>query len=60
MTRLTRALPWHQALRVPVFREGRAKVELAVGRGKHAHDKRQVQKSKEADRAIRQAMMRRR
>ena len=42
------------------FREGRAKVELAVARGKHDHDKRQAQKTKEADRSIRQAMMRRR
>jgi SsrA-binding protein len=42
------------------FRNGRAKVELAVARGKQAHDKRQAKKSKEAERAIRQAMMRRR
>jgi SsrA-binding protein len=42
------------------FRGGLAKVELAVARGKHAHDKRQAQKSKEAERDIRRAMMRRR
>ena len=41
------------------FRGGRAKVELAVARGKQAHDKRQAQKSKEAERDIRRAMMRR-
>jgi SsrA-binding protein len=41
------------------FRAGRAKVELAVARGKQAHDKRQAQKSKEAERDIRRAMMRR-
>ena len=42
------------------FRGGLAKVELAVARGKQAHDKRQAQKSKEAERDIRRAMMRRR
>jgi SsrA-binding protein len=42
------------------FRKGRAKVELAVARGKQAHDKRQAQKTKDAERTIRQAMMRRR
>src|SRR5262245_13793239 len=42
------------------FKSGRAKVELAVARGKQAHDKRQAQKSKEAERDIRRAMMRRR
>ena len=43
---------------VPVsvyFKDGRAKVEVAVGRGKQSHDKRQSIKEKEADRAIRQA-----
>src|SRR5262245_42478629 len=42
------------------FKGGLAKVELAVAHGKQAHDKRQAQKKRESDRAIRQAMMRRR
>lgn len=42
------------------FRGGLAKVEIAVARGKQAHDKRETQKKREADRSIRQAMMRRR
>jgi SsrA-binding protein len=41
------------------FKGGLAKVELAVARGKQAHDKRQAQKQRESERAIRQAMMRR-
>jgi SsrA-binding protein len=41
------------------FKGGLAKVEIAVARGKQAHDKRQTQKQREADKAIRQAMMRR-
>ena len=41
------------------FKGGRAKVELAVGRGKAAHDKRQDLKKAEADREIRRAMTRR-
>jgi SsrA-binding protein len=41
------------------FKEGRAKVELAVGRGKAAHDKRQDLKKAEADREIRRAMTKR-
>ncbi len=42
------------------FKEGRAKVELAVARGKQAHDKRQDQKKAEAQREIRRAMKDRR
>jgi SsrA-binding protein len=48
---------------VPVrmyFKGGLAKVEIAVARGKQAHDKRETQKQRDADKAIRQAMMRRR
>ncbi len=41
------------------FRKGRAKVELAVARGKKLHDKRQDQKTAEAQKQIRQAMRRR-
>lgn len=42
------------------FKGGLAKVELAVARGKQAHDKRETQKKKDAERSMRQAMMRRR
>lgn len=38
------------------FKNGRAKVELAVCRGKQLHDKRQTMKKKDADREIRRAM----
>jgi SsrA-binding protein len=38
------------------FKEGRAKVELAVARGKQLHDKRQDLKKADADREIRRAM----
>ena len=38
------------------FKGGRAKVELAVARGKQFHDKRQDQKKAEAQREIRRAM----
>jgi SsrA-binding protein len=38
------------------FKQGRAKVELAVARGKQTHDKRQDQKKAEAQREIRRAM----
>jgi SsrA-binding protein len=41
------------------FKDGRAKVELAVARGKQSHDKRQDLKKAEADREIRRAMTRR-
>jgi SsrA-binding protein len=41
------------------FKHGRAKVEVAVARGKQLHDKRQAQKKAEADREIRRAMTRR-
>lgn len=38
------------------FRRGRAKVELAIARGKQLYDKRQAQKKAEANREIRRAM----
>lgn len=38
------------------FKDGRAKVELAVARGKQQHDKRQDKKKSEAQREIRRAM----
>jgi SsrA-binding protein len=41
------------------FKNGRAKVELAVARGKQLHDKRQDQKKAEAQREIRRAMSKR-
>ena len=40
------------------FKQGRAKVELAVAQGKKTHDKRQDQKKAEAQREIRKAMHR--
>jgi SsrA-binding protein len=42
------------------FKEGRAKVELAVARGKQVHDKREARKKADAQREIRRAMMDRR
>ena len=42
------------------FKQGRAKVELAVARGKALHDKRAAAKKAEAQKEIRQAMSRRR
>jgi SsrA-binding protein len=42
------------------FKNGRAKVELAVARGKQLHDKRQAQKKTDAQREIRRAMTDRR
>jgi SsrA-binding protein len=42
------------------FKGGRAKVELAVARGKQLHDKRQDLKKKDADREIRRTMSERR
>ena len=41
------------------FKEGRAKLELGVARGKQQHDKRQTIKKKEADRELRRMMSRR-
>jgi len=35
------------------LKNGKAKVELAVGRGKNLHDKREASKQKEAQREIR-------
>jgi len=40
------------------FRRGRAKVELALARGKHRHDKRETIKRREGDREARRAMRR--
>jgi SsrA-binding protein len=42
------------------FKEGRAKVELAVARGKQQYDKRDAIKRKEMDREVRRAMTQRR
>ena len=42
------------------FKRGRAKVELAVCRGKQLHDKRQAQKKADAQKEIRRAMTDRR
>ena len=42
------------------FKNGRAKVELAVARGKQLHDKRQVAKKADAQKEIRRAMSERR
>jgi SsrA-binding protein len=41
------------------FKEGRAKVELAVARGKQVHDKREALKKADAQRDIRRAMSKR-
>jgi SsrA-binding protein len=38
------------------FKEGRAKVEIAIAQGKKLYDKRQALKKAEADRAIKRAM----
>lgn len=40
------------------FKEGRAKVELAVARGKQLHDKRQAKKTAEVQKELRRAMKR--
>jgi SsrA-binding protein len=42
------------------FKEGLAKVEVAVARGKQLHDKREAQKKSDADKEIRRAMTNRR
>ena len=42
------------------FKEGRAKVEVAVAKGKQSHDKREAAKKSQAQKDIRQAMNRRR
>lgn len=42
------------------FKEGRAKVEIAVGRGKQMHDKRQALKKSDAQREIQRALSRKR
>ena len=42
------------------FKEGRAKVEIGVAKGKQHHDKRDTIKKKEMDRELRRAMSQRR
>lgn len=42
------------------FKNGRAKIEIAVARGKKLHDKRETQKKQEAKKEIRRAMGNRR
>jgi SsrA-binding protein len=42
------------------FKDGRAKVELAIARGKQLHDKREAQKKADAQKEIRRAMTNRR
>jgi SsrA-binding protein len=42
------------------FKEGRAKLELAVARGKRQHDKRDAIKKKDMDRELRRVQMQRR
>ena len=42
------------------FKDGRAKLELGVARGKHQHDKRDTIKKKEQDRELRRMQMQRR
>lgn len=42
------------------FKNGKAKVEIAVAKGKQVHDKREAAKKSEANKQIRQAMKRRR
>jgi len=39
------------------FKEGRAKIELAIARGKQVHDKREAMKKADAQRDIRRAML---
>jgi SsrA-binding protein len=38
------------------FREGRAKVELGIGKGRRLHDKRQVEAERDANREIQRAL----
>jgi SsrA-binding protein len=42
------------------FKQGKAKVEIAVARGKQAHDKRQALKKSDADREMKRAIANRR
>ena len=41
------------------FKDGRAKVELALARGRKTHDKRQAIAERDADREVRREMSRR-
>jgi len=41
------------------LKNGRVKLEIALGRGKHAHDKRDAIKKKDQEREARQALRRR-
>ncbi len=40
------------------FKNGRCKLEIGTGRGRKHHDKRQVEKTKEAERAMQRALKR--
>jgi len=40
------------------FKDGRAKVELALGRGKRSYDKREAIRRREEDRSLRRVMRR--
>ncbi len=62
INRLARATQERGVTLIPTaiyFKEGRAKVEIGIARGKKAFDKRQDLKKKSADREIRRAMTRR-
>ena len=56
------AFPSANATLIPLamyFKEGKVKVELAVARGRHAHDKRQAIREKEMARDVRKQMTKR-
>jgi SsrA-binding protein len=62
ITRLARATQERGVTLIPTaiyFKDGRAKVEIGLARGKRAFDKRQDLKKKAADRDIRKAISRR-
>lgn len=55
LTRLTAKLKGSGNTLVPLslyFKDGKAKVEIAIARGKKAHDKREAIKTREADREV--------
>ena len=63
LKRLTDATAVKGTTLVPLaiyFKDGRAKLELGVARGKHQHDKRETIKRKEQDRELRRMQMTRR
>jgi SsrA-binding protein len=41
------------------FKDGRAKVELGIGKGRKLHDKRDVEAKRDADREIQRALAQR-